>query len=92
MAADRTLTELNEAARDDVGAFDGDADRHAAIEAAQIIEGAFNDPLPPCTSIASLTEMRMRSVACAFVMAVTTADDVHRPAQAQVIRRAASSR
>jgi hypothetical protein len=41
MAADRALPELDEAARDDVGAFDGDADGHRAIEAAEIVERAF---------------------------------------------------
>src|SRR4029077_20843265 len=45
MAADRSLTELDEAAGDDIGAFDRDADRHATIKAAKIIEGAFDDAL-----------------------------------------------
>src|SRR5262249_28519806 len=40
MAADRTLSELDEAARDDVGAFDGDADGHRAIKSAEIVERA----------------------------------------------------
>src|SRR5262245_35147656 len=38
MAADRALPELDEAARDDVGAFDRDADGHRAVEAAEIVE------------------------------------------------------
>src|SRR5262249_23463989 len=45
MTADGALTELDEAAGDDVGAFDGDADRHAAIEAAKVVEWALDDAL-----------------------------------------------
>ena len=41
MAADRALAELDQAAGDDVGALDRDADGHRAIEAAEIVERAF---------------------------------------------------
>ena len=40
MAADRALAELDQRARDDVGAFDRDADRHRAIDAAEIVQRA----------------------------------------------------
>ena len=43
MAADRALAELNEAAGDDIGAFHRDGDRHAAIEAAEIVQRPFDD-------------------------------------------------
>ncbi len=45
MAADRALAELDEAAGDDVGALDRDADRHRTIAAAEIVERAFLDGL-----------------------------------------------
>src|ERR1700741_3074119 len=41
MAADRALAELDQAARDDIGAFDRDADGHRAVEAAEIVVRAF---------------------------------------------------
>ena len=41
MAADRPLAELDQAAGDDVGALDRDADRHRTIEAAHVVERAF---------------------------------------------------
>ena len=45
MAANRALAELDQGAGDDIGAFDRDADRHAAIEAAEIIQRPFDDAL-----------------------------------------------
>ena len=45
MAADRALAELDQAARDDIGALDRDADRHRAVEAAEIVQRAFHDAL-----------------------------------------------
>src|SRR5262249_27142705 len=41
MAADRALAELDQAARDDIGAFDRDADGHRAVEAAEIVVRPF---------------------------------------------------
>src|SRR5262249_9918419 len=45
MTADGALTEVYAARGDDGGAFDGDADRHAAIEAAKVVEWAVDDAL-----------------------------------------------
>ena len=41
MAADHTLSKLHETTGDNVGALDGDADRHRPIEAAEVIERPF---------------------------------------------------
>ena len=45
MRADRALPEHDQIARQDIGALDGDADRHRAIEVAEIILRAVDDRL-----------------------------------------------
>src|SRR5215471_9342290 len=43
MTANGTLSELDEAAGDDIGAFDSDPDRHGAIEIAEIVQRTIDD-------------------------------------------------
>ena len=45
MAADRSLAELDQAARNDIGAFHSYADRDSAIEAAEVVVRPFHDRL-----------------------------------------------
>ena len=93
MAADRALAEQDQAAGDDVGALDRDADRHRAIEAAEVVERAFLHRLA-AVDVHGVVDRRRacRSVACDFMIAVTTAGFWPWSMAAQVSRRAASSR
>ena len=73
MATDRALTESNEAAGDDIGAFDGVADRHAAIEAADIIERPLDNRLA-AVHIHRVVDADTHALGrLSFMIAVTTA-------------------
>ncbi|KAG0774257.1 hypothetical protein G6F21_014189 [Rhizopus arrhizus] len=46
MGADGALAEDDQVARQDVGAFDRDGDRHRAVQPAQVIAGSVDDGAP----------------------------------------------
>ncbi len=74
MRANRSLSEHDQVARQNVRAFHRDGHRHRALKIAHCSSaGRRSRFLPPQISIASSTVMRRRSVACSFMMPEITA-------------------